>query len=74
MVVKQRTPQTFTAKRRYGSELEVAAITGMSPRTFQKRRLLGMPPKFYRFGRRILYDLDEIEQLIRSGASGGAVA
>jgi hypothetical protein len=61
--------QILTASRRYGSELEVAAIIGVSPRTLQKKRLLGEPPIFYRFGGRILYDLAEVEQLIRSSAS-----
>jgi hypothetical protein len=71
MVINRKT-QTLTATRRYGSELEVAAIYGFSPRTLQQRRLLGKPPKFYKFGSRVLYDLSEIEQLIRSNSSGGA--
>jgi len=73
-MVANRNSRTLTAARRYGSELEVSAITGLSPRTLQQRRLLGKPPIFYKFGRRVLYDLAEVEQLIRSGASGGAAA
>jgi hypothetical protein len=49
-------------------------MIGVSPRTLQKNRLLGKQPTFYKFGRRVLYDLAEVEQLIRSGASGGAAA
>jgi hypothetical protein len=68
-MAKQSNQQEFTAKRRFGSELEVAAIYGMSPRTLQTKRLLGQPPRFYKFGRRVLYDLAEIEQLIRGNGS-----
>ena len=73
-MVAHRNKQMISASRHYGSELEVAAIIGVSPRTLQKRRVLGEPPTFYKFGRRVLYDLAEVDQLIRSGASGGGAA
>lgn len=55
--------------RRFGSEGDVEAITGVSRRTLQKNRLLGRGLRFYRFGRRVLYDLDELDQFIRNTAS-----
>jgi hypothetical protein len=59
---------------RFGSEADVEKITGISRRTLQKNRLLGRGPKFYKFGRRVLYDLDEIVEYIRATASrDGAV-
>ena len=59
------------AGRRFGSEVDVETITGISRRTLQKHRLLGRGFKFYRFGTRVLYDLDEVDQRIRAGAQPG---
>lgn len=39
---------------------KVAEITGRSPRTVEKDRLTGSGPPFYKFGRRVLYRLDEV--------------
>jgi hypothetical protein len=52
--------------RRFGSEADVEAITGIPRRTLQKHRLFGRGFPFYRFSGRILYDLDEIDAVIRS--------
>ena len=57
------------AVRRFGSEADVEAITGISRRTLQKHRLLGRGFNFYRYGRRVLYDLDEVEQQIRTSGN-----
>jgi hypothetical protein len=54
---------------RFGSEADVETITGISRRTLQKNRLLGRGFKFYKFGRKVLYDLDEVDQTIRATAS-----
>lgn len=72
MSVSHHTDNTFTATRRYASEREVESITGLSRRTLQKNRLLGKPPRFYKFGSRVLYDLAEVESLIRANAGGGS--
>ena len=54
-------------QRRFGSERDVETLTGISPRTLQKDRLFSRN-RFpcYRVGGRILYDLAEVEQIIRS--------
>jgi hypothetical protein len=65
--VRQQEKKHPTTKRRYGSEQDVYALTGIRPRTSQKHRLFGKGFPFYRVGVRILYDLDEIEQIIRAG-------
>lgn len=39
---------------------KLAEITGRSPRTVEKDRLIGSGPPFYKFGRRVLYRLDEV--------------
>jgi hypothetical protein len=52
-------------RRRYASEKEVEAYTGISARTLQsdrQRKDERLPS--YRVGRRILYDLREIEIII----------
>jgi len=61
-------------RRRFGGEAEVEALTGISRRTLQKWRLFGHPPRFYRAGGKVLYDLDEVEGWIRSNASGPGAA
>jgi len=68
-IVPHRKQGDFRAVRRFGSEGDVEAITGISRRTLQKHRLLGRGLKFYRFGRRVLYDLDEVEQHIRTSGT-----
>lgn len=60
-------------RRRYGTEADVETITGISRRTLQKDRLLGRRRfPWYRSGRRVLYDLDEVDSIIRSTVRGGA--
>ncbi len=61
------------SQRRFGSESDVERITGFSRRTLQKDRLL----KRYRFpwykvGRKVPYDLEEVEAIIRRTVQGGA--
>jgi hypothetical protein len=58
-------------RRRYGTEADVETITGISRRTLQKDRLLGRKRfPWYRSGRRVLYDLDEVESVIKASAGG----
>lgn len=59
-------------RRRYGSEIDVEALTGIARRTLQKHRLLGKGFPFYKHLGRILYDLNEVEQLIRASRVKGA--
>jgi hypothetical protein len=57
--------------RRFGSERDIASLTGFSHRTLQKDRLLGRKRfPFYKIGGKVLYDLAEIEALVRSTRSG----
>jgi hypothetical protein len=66
-----RSSRDVLTKRRFGSERDVEALTGIPVKTLQKDRLLGCE-RFpsYRAGKRVLYDLDEIEQVIRSSRDG----
>src|SRR5437016_3660731 len=54
-------------EREFGTEADVAHITGRSVRTLQKDRLLGTGFPFYRYGRMVRYDLKEIRELLRAG-------
>jgi len=58
-------------RKRYGSEIDVEALTGISRRTLQKDRLLGRKRfAYYRVGRKVLYDLDEVEATIKASRCG----
>lgn len=54
------------AQKEYGSERDVERITGRRVRTLQKDRLFGRGFPFYRVGRQIRYDLNEIRALVRA--------
>jgi hypothetical protein len=59
-------------KRRYGSEKEVEGITGISARTLQDDRRHGRKLfPWYKAGRKILYDLGEVEAIIQRSRRGG---
>jgi hypothetical protein len=53
--------------REFGTDFDVEAITGRKRKTLQKDRSAGRGFPFYRVGRKILYDLQEIRALIRAG-------
>ena len=60
-----------TTERRYGSEADVAQLTGFSKRTLQKDRVLGRKRfPYYKVGGKILYNLSEVEAIIRGSAQG----
>ena len=48
---------------RYLSNDEAAAFLHLSPRTLEKQRVIGGGPKFRKFGRRVVYAIDDLEQL-----------
>jgi hypothetical protein len=51
----------------FGSERDVERLTGRKRQTLQKDRCLGRGFPFYRVGRKIVYDLDEVRRIIRAG-------
>lgn len=59
--------QSNNSVREFGSEVDVEALTGRKRRTLQKDRCSGRGFPFYRFGRKILYDLNEVREMIRAG-------
>jgi hypothetical protein len=63
--MSSRVKDTGVSTRRFGSELDVEAITGISRRTLQKNRLFATGFPFYKVGRRVLYDLNEVDAAIR---------
>ena len=46
---------------RYLSNDEAAAFLHLSPRTLEKQRVIGGGPKFRKFGRRVVYAIDDLE-------------
>jgi hypothetical protein len=59
----------------FGSEIDVAAITGISRRTLQQDRQFGRSRfPWYKSGIRVLYDLAEVERIIRRTRAEGSAA
>jgi hypothetical protein len=46
---------------RYLSNDEAAAYLHLSPRTLEKQRVVGGGPKFRKFGRRVVYAIEDLE-------------
>ena len=62
-------------QQRFGSEIDVERLTGFSRKTLQRDRLMNrLRFPHYKVGKRVLYDLQEVEAIIRAGAGGGAAA
>ena len=61
-------PKPGSPHREFGSEADVEAITGRKRKTLQKDRLFGNGPfPFYRVGKSVVYDLNEVRQIVRAG-------
>ena len=52
---------TLPAATRYLTNDEAAAFLRLSPRTLEKLRVEGGGPRFRKFGRRVLYAIDDLE-------------
>jgi hypothetical protein len=73
--MRKREGTQTPVKRRFGSERDVEWITGISTRTLQDDRRFGRD-RFpsYRFGRMVLYDLEEVQEIIRRSRRGQQLA
>jgi hypothetical protein len=49
------------AQVRYLTNDEAAAFLRLSPRTLEKQRVIGGGPRFRKFGRRVVYALEDLE-------------
>ena len=56
--VRESAPRPAT---RYLSNEEAAEFLHLSPRTLEKQRVIGGGPKFHKFGRRVVYAIDNLE-------------
>lgn len=57
--------QSNSIRPEFGTEADVERITGRKRGTLQKDRYFGRGFPFYRVGRKILYDLDEVREIVR---------
>ncbi len=53
---------TIRTTSRYLTNEEAAQFLRLSPRTLEKHRVLGGGPRFRKFGRRVLYAIDDLER------------
>ena len=54
-------PTNANATARYLTNDEAAAFLRLSPRTLEKQRVIGGGPRFRKFGRRVLYAVEDLE-------------
>lgn len=54
-------PAPPRASARYLTNDEAAAWLRLSPRTLEKQRVLGGGPRFRKFGRRVVYAIEDLE-------------
>jgi hypothetical protein len=59
--------ETRSNNSEFGSERDVEVLTGRKTRTLQKDRYYGRGFPFYRVGRKVIYDLNEIRRIVRAG-------
>lgn len=61
--MRASTPLAAATARapRYLTSREAAAFLRLSPRTLEKQRVIGGGPRYRKFGRRVLYALDDLE-------------
>lgn len=53
-------PAAAAQLRRYLTNAEAAEFLQLSPRTLEKQRVVGGGPRFRKFGRRVVYALDDL--------------
>ena len=69
-----REPQAAPTNRRFVSDKVLPDLTGRSRRTWQKDRLLGRGPRWFKLHGQVVYDLDEVLRWIEGHAGGGEAA
>lgn len=63
-------PMILATTRRFVSERVASLASGLAIRTMQKHRQTGAGFPYYKVGRQVLYDLDEIEAIIAASRVG----
>lgn len=66
----RKTRQSEPPPRRYINERTLEAMTGIAAMTWQKKRVMGTGPRYYKLGGAVRYDLDEVLAWIREQARG----
>jgi hypothetical protein len=69
-MARERNQAKAVSERRFGNEIDVELLTSISRRTLQKDRLFKNNRfPWYKVGRAVLYDLGEVEEIIRASRS-----
>jgi len=69
----EKSKRKSTVKKRFGSEIDVEDRTGIKRATLQADRFFNRNRfPYYRVRGRILYDLDEVDDIILASRQGGA--
>jgi predicted DNA-binding transcriptional regulator AlpA len=67
--IRKKTPSA-ALQRRFVNDRELEAVTGISSRTWQKHRLFGRGPRYYRICGAVRYDLEEVIEWIKANGDG----
>jgi len=59
--VAMMSPAAIVSSSHYLTNDEAAAFLKLSPRTLEKQRVKGTGPRFRKFGRRVIYSLEDLE-------------
>lgn len=59
-----------TPKRKFGTEKVVNQIFGFGLKKLRRDRMFRQGLPFYKVGARVLYDLEEVESIVRQGRVG----
>ncbi|MCC6586236.1 MAG: hypothetical protein IT168_05910 [Bryobacterales bacterium] len=64
------TAKTQQTAQKFGTEKDVHRLTGLGLKKLRIDRMFRRGLPYYKLGTRVLYDLDEVERLIRAGRQG----
>jgi hypothetical protein len=56
-----QTAQPAGESPRYLNNSEAAQFLRLSPRTLEKQRVIGGGPRFHKFGRRVMYAIEDLQ-------------
>jgi hypothetical protein len=67
VIIMRGATQSIDITKEFGSDADVERLTGRKRSTLQKDRVMGRGFPFYRLGRQVRYDLNEVRKIVRAG-------